>query len=154
MWTQFWDMHSGGGLKEQHAFIYIEAPEDEARVIFYNRFGHRADRVSCTCCGQDYAVAEHEDLAQLTGYHRGCRSVTRPRNPITGRYEGKESEKNYLEPNEEPPNGYTASEPTHSTYLTLEQYLAGEDILVIRAADIHPDERRGQLPEQGYVWRD
>lgn len=37
MWTEFWDMHSGGGQKEKWAKIYIEAPEEEARVIFYNR---------------------------------------------------------------------------------------------------------------------
>ena len=61
-WTQFWDMHSGGSLKEQWQYIYIEAPEDEARVIFYNRFDHSPDRVTCTCCGEDYSVSEDADL--------------------------------------------------------------------------------------------
>lgn len=76
-WTQFWDMHSGGDLKEKpYHMIYIEAPKDEARVIFYNRFGHNPERVSCTCCGEDYSVSEEPTLEQLTGYHRGCRNQT------------------------------------------------------------------------------
>lgn len=70
MWTQFWDMHSGGGLKEKWHFIYIEAPEEEAKVIFYNRFGHNPERVTCTCCGDDYAIEEGEYLEKLTSYHR------------------------------------------------------------------------------------
>ena len=45
-WTNFHDMYSGGGLKEKpYTYIYIEAPEVEARTIFYNRFGHNPDRV-------------------------------------------------------------------------------------------------------------
>lgn len=64
MWTHFWDMHSGGRKKEKFAHCFIEAPEEEAKVIFYNRFGHSADRVTCTCCGEDYAVTEYESLAE------------------------------------------------------------------------------------------
>ena len=45
MWTHFWDMHSGGGQKEKFGHCYIEAPENEAKVIFYNRFGHNPERV-------------------------------------------------------------------------------------------------------------
>ncbi|KKL21424.1 hypothetical protein LCGC14_2445590 [marine sediment metagenome] len=71
MWTQFWDMHSGGGLKEApYHYIYIEAPEEEAKVIFYNRFGHNPERVTCTCCGDDYSIGEEKTLAKLTEYHR------------------------------------------------------------------------------------
>ncbi len=33
MWTQFHDMHSGGGQKLAWARIYIEAPEREAAQI-------------------------------------------------------------------------------------------------------------------------
>ena len=48
-WTLFWDMASGGDTKEEpYENIYIEAPEEEAKVIFYNRFGHNPERVSCT----------------------------------------------------------------------------------------------------------
>ncbi len=65
MWTRFWNVGSGeGGLKSQ--YIYIEAPESEARTIFYNRFGCNADRVSCTCCGSSCAVTEGISLAGLT----------------------------------------------------------------------------------------
>jgi hypothetical protein len=70
-WTEFMDMHSGGGCKEEpYEYIYIQAPEEEARVIFYNRFGHDADRVSCTCCGQDYSVTEYDSLDKATEFER------------------------------------------------------------------------------------
>lgn len=71
MWTRFMDMHSGGGCKEEpYDKIYIEAPEDEARVIFYNRFGHSPDRVSCTCCGEDYSIDEDKTFEKASEYDR------------------------------------------------------------------------------------
>lgn len=70
MFTSFWDMHSGGGSKEKFDKIYIEAPEDEAKIIFYNRFGHNPERVSCTCCGEDYSVSEYKTLEEASQYHR------------------------------------------------------------------------------------
>lgn len=74
MWTHFWDMHSGGSVKEApYAHIYIEAPEAEAKVIFYNRFGHNAERVTCTCCGEDYSIMEYASLADATAFQRGER---------------------------------------------------------------------------------
>lgn len=57
-WTHFYDMHSGGGAKEDFEHIFIQAPKDEALVIFYRRFGHSAERISCSCCGEDYSVSE------------------------------------------------------------------------------------------------
>lgn len=97
-WTKFSDMHSGGGVKESpYETIYIEAPQKEAEIIFYNRFGHSALRVSCTCCGEDYSVYESE-----------------------------------------PPDQSTAK----------------EYVLVIRKEDIKSEERIGEVPESGYVWRD
>jgi len=66
-WTRFSDMHSGGRAKERDeqgqeiSQIYIQAPEREAEIVFYNRFGHAADRISCTCCGSDYSVTQLED---------------------------------------------------------------------------------------------
>lgn len=71
MWTQFWDTHSGGDTKEgKLEQIFIEAPEKEAKIIFYNRFGHNPDRVTCTCCGSDYSINEGEFLDKLTHFHR------------------------------------------------------------------------------------
>lgn len=70
MWTRFMDMHSGGSLKEKSQYIYIEAPVEEAKVIFYNRFGHNPDRVTCTCCGEDYTYDDYETLRDATAWER------------------------------------------------------------------------------------
>jgi hypothetical protein len=70
-WTQFWDMHSGGGTKEEWSQIYIEAPEEEAVSVFYSMFGHNPHRVSCTCCGPDYSISEYETLEEASAYDRG-----------------------------------------------------------------------------------
>lgn len=73
MWTRFMDMNSGGGSKEEWEYIYIEAPEDEAKVIFYNRFGHNPERVTCTCCGRDYSIDSEEKIVDLqSAYEAGC----------------------------------------------------------------------------------
>jgi hypothetical protein len=128
--TCFKDMHSGGGTKiAPYETIYIEAPEGEAKVIFYNRFGRNPEHVTCTCCGGDYSIREHDDLAQATGYDRGCD------------YDGDL----YIE----------SPHPLYSwpEYVPLEDHLKREDVLVIRADDIKPEERTGTVPEQGYVWR-
>lgn len=69
-WTTFWDMHSGGSQKEKWPLIFIEAPKNEAKIIFYSRFGHNPERVTCTCCGDDYSISEENSLEQATGYHR------------------------------------------------------------------------------------
>lgn len=169
-WTHFWDMHSGGGLKEKWAHIYIEAPEDEARVIFYNRFGHSPDRVSCTCCGNDYSVSEEETLAQATAYHRNCDSLKTPRDPETGRFQQPQDEwfkaHYYLEPDEvaeaerrgwEVERNISARIGAehgndYGKYQTVEEYRKNEDVLVIEASEVRPDERKGSVPESGYVW--
>lgn len=71
MWTHFWDMHSGGSTKEKpYQHIFIQAPKDEASLVFYNRFGHNPYRVTCTCCGRDYSVSEYKTLKEATEYHR------------------------------------------------------------------------------------
>lgn len=70
-WTRFWDMNSGGGRKEDFRFCFIEASEDEAKSVFYSRFGHSPDRVTCTCCGEDYVVEEvGETLEEATSGQR------------------------------------------------------------------------------------
>jgi hypothetical protein len=126
------DMHPGGGSKEEWSKILIEAPQKEAEVIFYNRFGHNPNRVTCTCCGEDYSVSEKESLADLTGYDRGCRF--------------KKNEGYIEEPD--------TSKFAWRSYQTLEDYLKSPDVLVIYAKDIKSGERIGELPQQGYVWVD
>lgn len=136
-WTLFWDMRSGGGTKEGvYDKIYIEAPEDEAKVIFYNRFGHSSDRVSCTCCGKDYSVRNEPSLEQASAFHRDCEWVDDKNHPGGGQYVEEERSGDYY------------------NYLTLDEYLAKPSVLVIRADEIKPEEREGDIPEQGYVWRD
>jgi len=140
MWTQFMDMHSGGGQKEKWEYIYIEAPEEEAKVIFYNRFGHNPERVTCTCCGEDYSIREAKDLSRITAYERGCA------------YDSDNKE--YIE---SPDDEYGFHK-----YVTLEEYISTEGDegifsdtrLFIYAKDIKPEERVGGVPEQGYVWVD
>ena len=69
-WTSFSDMHSGGGRKLEWEQIFIEAPEEEARNIFYNRFDRYPDHVSCDCCGSDYSVNELDNLDDVTRWAR------------------------------------------------------------------------------------
>lgn len=130
VWTKFWDMHSGGGTKlSPYEKIYIEAPEAEARVIFYNRFRRNPDRVTCTCCGPDYDVGEYSTLAQASAYHRNCA------------YEkGAYVERG----NKRPHRG--------NEYQTLDEYLKNPDVLAIWANEIKPVERVGAVPDEGYVW--
>lgn len=106
MWTQFWDMHSGGGQKEDFAKLYIEAPEEEAMRIFEDTYGHHPYNVTCDCCGEDYSVSEYETLEQATAYHRNCR------------WEGD----GYIEE----PNEYS------DRVIPLEEYLKQPDVAVIR----------------------
>lgn len=155
MWTLFWDMHSGGSAKEKWTKIYIEADEEEAKVIFYNRFGHNPKRVTCTCCGEDYSISSDKDLAQLSGYHRNCNYLV-PKNKdkkMTKKEQEVYYRGYYVEKGKKPPRGFTLSEyPPWGKYLTLEQYLKSKDVKFIYAKDIKPSEREGDVPEQGYVW--
>ncbi len=69
-WTQFFDMHSGGGNKEKWENIYIQAPKSHAKIIFNNRFGHDPDRITCECCGEDYSITEYKTLEDAVKYQR------------------------------------------------------------------------------------
>ena len=155
-WTLFWDMHSGGGLKEEpYDKIYIEAPEEEAIKIFYNLFGHNPHRVSCTCCGDDYSVSESETFEKASGYHRGCDyAYFRPDGTECPEKEGFVSGKGT-------PKGYTqgyverkSRKKYSEKYVTVEDYMKHPNVLVIPADDIKPNEKIGDVPEQGYVWQD
>lgn len=157
MWTRFMDMHSGGSTKEApYRYILIEAPESEAKVIFYNRFGHNPERVTCTCCGEDYSIGEHPTLEDATAYDRGCRNAYfRPDGtecpqeeawvPGRGRTEG------YTEGYVEESGGRFSWQKTH---IPLDDYLKHQYVLVIREGEIKPEDRTGEVPVQGYVWRD
>jgi hypothetical protein len=131
MWTQFMDMHSGGPAKEPQQYIYIEAPEEEAKVIFYNRFGHNPERVTCTHCGDDYSITESETLEQATAYERGCAW-----SEDSNKYEERQADRFPF-----------------NKCCPLDEYLK-TDILVIRDNEISPEERTGDVPLQGYVWQD
>lgn len=134
-WTRFMDMHSGGGLKEEpYSYIYIEASEEEARVIFYNRFGHNPERVTCTCCGEDYSISSFESLSQATAYDRGCR------------HDGVQ----WLE--ERRKDTYAGKYRTLRSWLRDKKTKA--NCLFIRNHAIKDAERRGEIPKQGYVWMD
>lgn len=128
-WTQFMDMHSGGSLKLKHQYIYIQAPEAEAEIIFYKKFGRNPNRVTCTCCGEDYSTTESKDLYQATAHERNCH------------YE----ENKYIERLRE--KAYDGQK-----YIPLHEYLNEKGVLFIFEDEIKPEERVGELPEEGYVW--
>lgn len=155
MWTQFMDMHSGGGSKENYDYIYIEAPEAEAIVIFYNRFGHNPHRVTCTCCGSDYSIYEYEELDQATAFERGCdyayfnkegNEVPESKAFIIGKGLVDGCIGKYVE---RPSKKYKFKK-----YMTLENYKNNtkDNVLCITADQIKPEERIGEVPEEGYVW--
>jgi len=155
-WTRFMDMHSGGSSKEPQQYILIEAPEEEAKTIFYNRFRHNPERVTCTCCGEDYTIGEHPTLEDATAFDRGCAYAWfRPDGTECPEEEAWVRGKGMLE-------GYTQSyverpapQPfSFHQFISLEDYLQTPEVLVIRANEIQPKERTGEVPVQGYVWRD
>jgi len=129
MWTRFMDMHSGGSLKEKQQYIYIEAPEEQAGVVFYHRFGHNPNRVTCTCCGNDYSISSDKSLKALTAYDRGCAYIGKK---LIEAWNGRD----------------------YQPYTTLAEYKKRADVLIIHKAEIKPKERVGELPRQGYVWVD
>ena len=125
-WTRFMDMHSGGRQKEDFSLCFIEAPEAEAKVIFYNRFGHSPDRITCTCCGEDYSVnAEKATLAQSSGYDRNCK------------WDSKK--KWYVK-------------ATSKEHLTVAEFRKRDNVCIVKKADIKDEERIGEVPQEGYVW--
>ena len=130
MWTRFVDMNSGGGQKLDWKYIYIEAPIDEAIAVFYNRFERNPNRVTCTCCGEDYSIREYPDLHQATGFERGC----------------KHDNNGYIE-------AFTDNEFSFAKrYIPLEEYIKKPGILVMPASEIKDEWRQADVPSEGYVW--
>jgi len=111
VWTHFWDMHSGGNLKEKQQHIFIEAPKEEAIEIFERKFGHHPERITCSCCGEDYAISEEKSLKQATGYHRNC----------------KYGKRGYLDRQCPEKLNYGKT----GVFIPLEQYLTRPDVLVL-----------------------
>lgn len=150
-WTHFWDMHSGGSQKVDWGHIFIEAPQAEAELVFYNRFGRNPNRVTCTCCGPDYSISESDTLEQATAYNRGCAWVY-----TNSDGERIDEDEWYTLPLDKRGDGKYVEEQgkkfTFSTYRTLDEYIASGGACIIRASEIDPDERTGDLPEEGYVW--
>ncbi len=167
VWTHFWDMHSGGRQKLDWSHIFIEAPIDEAKIIFQNRFGRNPERVTCTCCGDDYSIDEYPDLAQGTGYERKCRYAYFSKEGeeipeekawksgggyIDGAY-GKwveEEDKKQIKKFERqyPKDNWKE----YFKHIPLQDYLKKKEILVIREKDIKAEERDGELRPEGYIW--
>jgi len=126
-WTQFWDMHSGGGQKLDWAKIYIEAPEQEAVSVFYSRFRRNPNRVTCTCCGPDYSITESETLEEATEYHRTFDYGPRKGTVLTiEEYLSQGGKEGLVSPR--------------------------ETALAIYAKDITPEERQAHVPDEGYLW--
>ena len=143
LWVHFWDMHSGGPAKEPATNIYIECDDqEEAVIIFINRFGHDPNNVTCNCCGEDYVINAPATLRQESGYHRGCPHIVEVRNPKTGLFtDGVPNDKYYYEPGEDVPEGWKIEASGWSDYQTLEEYCASEFVMLIHAKDIRPGQR-------------
>lgn len=139
-WTLFWDMHSGGGQKLDWGLIFIEAPEAEAASVFYTKFRRDPHCMTCSCCGDDYAISESPTLEEASGYHRGLRFVD------LGHGEGR-----YLEPDEVAPEG-RISTSWRGVGQTLDEWLARGEAKVVWAFEITDAERTAEVPRRGYIW--
>ena len=60
-YTIFYDMSSGGSEKESFSKLAVRLPENEAREWFEKTYNRDPDNVTCSCCGEDYAVYEKAD---------------------------------------------------------------------------------------------
>lgn len=137
-WTHFWDMHSGGRQKLDWAHIYIQAPEEEAKLIFYNLFGRNPERITCSCCGEDYAIDSEDGdyaLEYITAFHRGAK--------IT---ETDDLEEPILDIPQRPSFGYR--------YQTLLDFMISDEAKFINQEEIsaHPEWLVGSVPEEGWRW--
>lgn len=169
MWTRFMDMHSGGGQKLDWSHIYIEAPEDEARRVFYAKFGRNPDNVTCDCCGNDYTVDESPSLALATAHERGLRSYRGVFDKDKREWVYPNGSDWYLEPDEVPVAGWEVSESFRrdkGNGITLDEFIkrAGDGdtgvafgctARIVWAGEITDAERRGPKGKrQEKVWVD
>ncbi len=71
VFTSFRDMHSGGSQKLEYHEIYIEAPEEQAKIVFERKFGRDPENITCFCCGNDFWIEEDESLEEATRHFYG-----------------------------------------------------------------------------------
>lgn len=133
MWTRFMDMRSGGSYREKWHKILIEAPKDEAKVIFYSRFDHYPGDSCMFCNGEVYSISEEESLAQITAFDRGCEyAYFRPDGTECPKGEAWEPAKGKIK-------GYSSryvERPCGDRwrpYIPLDEYLSKDTVLVIYA---------------------
>ena len=156
-WTLFWDMHSGGGQKLEWLMIYIEAPEEVAKVIFQNRFGRSPERVTCTCCGEDYSIHESPTLEEASAYQRGLRDIRRTDKTWSQMTQEERVAENkkflYLEPGQECPENYQIVSDYRNGGISLDEYKKQAGVKIIPISEVSPAEMNGELREEGYVWK-
>ena len=109
--------------------IYIESDgKDDGIALFERRFGRHPENITCECCGEDYSISFDEDLAQLTGYERGCVLITRGREQAY--VEGDAGKDSFT-----PPDGWSISRGWRKEYASLEKYLSRRDVLFIKRGE-------------------
>jgi hypothetical protein len=145
MWTRFMDMHSGGGQKLDWAYIFIEAPEEEAKKVFYALFGRNPEKVTCTCCGEDYSITEEETLEQGTAYERNCEYDKAGERYLEEQCKSKMAIRKSCNTPDSDPWGL---------YIPFLDFVSRPEIKVVIADEILPEHRTVEVPQQGYVWQD
>jgi len=168
VWTHFNDMHSGGGLKLKWKYIFIEAPQSEAVIIFQNRFGRNPNKITCGCCGSDYSISEDTNLKVASGFERGCDSLETPTNEKglylndeedLAKVYGKEAaryfkEHYYLDDGEEPKHGFKREEKHYKPheFQLLKDFKRRKEVFIIPKEKIKAEEKEGELKEEGWIW--
>ena len=74
-WTELWDMHSGGRMKTNYHYIYINLPVSDAINWFENEFKIDAHNTTCDCCGEDFSITPYDTLEEATKFHRGDTTI-------------------------------------------------------------------------------
>lgn len=159
VWTRFNDMHSGGHQKLEFAIYYINAPEKEAKIIFYNRFGRNPYRITCTCCGEDYCASEYDSLEEATAFDRNCKRISFRKDNgemIDGRPKYDGTQESFVIDGH-PVDYKYIEEPNENciqTWIPFTEYINNNSMCIISNSDIKENERSGELPIEGYVWQD
>jgi len=161
-WTLFWDMHSGGSLKEPpYDKIYIEISREVAERVFQAKFGHNPNRVTCTCCGEDYSISDYDTLEEASAYHRNCiwAEPKRPDNYNKLSFQeqcewSKIHPGGWFESLNTVPNDWRTDSKSDKDVIPLQEYVSRKNIKVICANEITDAEKNTELGGRGYVWDD